>query len=95
MSEFKAERYACLECPACYKCEKPDMAATAGGYEKKMVDGKELVCCRPAPIWGKKRTMKQFAFYCLATANGHMIAGMADYTGRVPQWCPRRESKHD
>ena len=87
MAEFARERHACLACPAFYKCEKEGMA----GYESKVIDGKNMVCCRPAPLWGKKRTMKQYAFYCLATANGKLIANQADYTGNVPKWCPRLE----
>lgn len=94
MADFTRERYACQSCPAFYKCDKPDQAATAGGYETKVIDGRNMICCRPAPLCGKKRTMKQFAFYCLATSNGKMIAGMADYTGSVPKWCPRLEVQH-
>jgi hypothetical protein len=88
---MKRQRFACLSCPAFYKCEKPDMAATAGGYETKQIDGETVICCRPASAWGRKRTMRQYAYYCLATSNGHMIAGMADFTGNVPKWCPRLE----
>ena len=89
MAEFTRERYGYLYCPAFYKCEKPDMAATAGGYEDKIIDGKKVICCRPASAWGRQRTMKQYSYYCLATEKGRMIAGMADYTGKVPKWCPR------
>lgn len=92
MAEFTRERYACMECPAFYKCEKPDLAATAGGYETKVIDGKNMPCCRPATAWGRHRKMKQYAFYCLATSKGKMIAGLADYTGKVPMWCPRLET---
>ena len=95
MSEFKAERYACLECPAFYKCEKGNVSATAGGAENIYIDGKKLICCIPRQAAGAFKAMKQYAFYCLATPRGKMIAGMADYTGKVPQWCPRRESKND
>ena len=34
------------------------------------------------------RAMRQYAYYCLATPKGKMIAGQADYTGMVPKWCP-------
>ena len=96
MAEFTRERHACMQCPAFYKCDKEGMAATAGGYETKVIDGRNMICCRPAPLWGKKRTMKQYAFYCLATANGKLIAHVHDYTGKVPLWCPRLEvQKHD
>lgn len=94
--EFKREPFACKTCPAFYKCDKDGMAATAGGYETKIIDGKNRICCRPAPLWGKKRTMKRFAFYCLATPSGKLIAHVHDYTGKVPLWCPRLEvQKHD
>ena len=89
--KFTREPFACKTCPAFYKCDKDGLAATAGGYETKMIDDKNMVCCRPAPLWGKKRTMKRFAFYCLATPNGKLIAHVHDYTGKVPLWCPRLE----
>lgn len=91
--EFKREQYICKSCPAFYKCERPDIVATAGGYEDKIIDGKKVICCRPDQRWGKGKPMKQYAFYCLATPKGRMIAGLADWTGRTPTWCPRLEAK--
>ena len=86
---FVRERYACMSCPAFYKCERPDIVATAGGYEDKIIDGKKVVCCRPGQRWGKGKPMQQYAFYCTATGRAKKIAGKADYTGNVPVWCPR------
>ena len=94
-AEFKREQYICKSCPAFYKCEKGNISSTAGGWEKKTVDSKELICCIPREAAGAFKAMKQYAFYCLATPKGHMIAGMADYTGKVPQWCPRLEVQKD
>lgn len=87
----KIEPFACKTCPAFYECEKEGIAATAGGYETKVIDGENMICCRPAPVWGRRQPMQQYAFYCLATDRGKKIAGKADYTGRVPKWCPRME----
>lgn len=94
-ANFKRERYACQSCPAFFKVEREGLAATAGGYETKEIGGRTMICCRPAPAWGRTRRMKQFAFYCLATTMGKMIAGVADYTGNVPPWCPRLEENKD
>lgn len=85
---MKRERFACNKCPAFYECEKQNMAVTAGGYETRFIDGRNVILCRPAPAWGRKKTMDQFAFYCMATTKGKKIANKADYTGNVPKWCP-------
>ena len=93
---FTRERYGCMNCPAFYKVEKGNISATAGGWQKKIIDGREMLCCRPQEAAGAFRAMKQYSYYCLATVKGRMIAGMADYTGKVPKWCPRLEgNKHD
>ena len=90
----RKERFACQKCPAFYECEKGNINATAGGWEKKVIDGREMICCRPQEAAGAFRAMRQYAYYCLATPKGKMIAGKADYTGLVPKWCPL-EGKHD
>jgi hypothetical protein len=89
----REDRYACQSCPAFYKCEKGNISATAGGWEEKQIDGKKMTCCRPQEAAGAFRAMKQYAFYCLATPKGKMIAGLADWTGRTPTWCPRTEGQ--
>ena len=35
----KMETFACKTCPAFYECDKEGIAATAGGYETKVIDG--------------------------------------------------------
>ena len=42
MAEFTRERHACMSCPAFYKCEKGNISSTAGGWEKRMIDDKEV-----------------------------------------------------
>ena len=91
MAEFTRERYACKECPAFYKCDRENIGATAGGWEEKTIDGRKVICCRPAPARGKGVPMKRYAFYCLATKRGKLIAHVHDYIGKVPLWCPRLE----
>lgn len=95
MSELKRERNACLSCSACFKPLEDGLSATGGGYETRIIDGRNVICCRPAPAWGRKRTMDRYDFYCLATPNGKKIAKGADYTGLTPKWCPRLEVQHD
>ena len=92
---MKRERFACTTCPAFFRCSKPDLSATADGWEKISLDGKEMIFCRPGRTLVGKRVMKQYSFYCLATRHGKMIAGMADYTGNVPLWCPRLEGSNE
>lgn len=88
---FAGERYACMECPGFYRCSQPDMRAAAGGWEtKKTAEGGALIVCRPGKA-GREKPMKQYAFYCLGTPRGRILAGFADWTGACPKWCPRRE----
>lgn len=79
----------CLKCPACFKPLKDGLAATAGGYEERMIGGEMMICCRPAESWARKRVMDKYDYYCLATEKGKKIAKGADYTGLTPKWCPR------
>jgi hypothetical protein len=90
---MKRERFACNKCPAFYECGKGNISATAGGWEKKNIDGQELICCIPREAAGAFKAMKQYGFYCLATPRGKLIANKADYTGNVPLWCPRLEAE--
>lgn len=93
MAEFTRERHTCMQCPAFYKCEQGNISATAGGWEKNIIDGKEIICCIPRQAAGAFKAMKQYAFHCLATPRGKLIANQADYTGNVPKWCPRLEDQ--
>lgn len=90
---MKRERFACNYCPAFYECCKPHMKPTAGGWETAVINGKDMVICRPAENHRGGREMQQYAFYCLATKTGKKIANKADYTGNVPVWCPRLEGE--
>jgi len=78
----------CLKCPAFYKCDRENMATTAGGWEDKQIDGNTVVCCRPAESQNAKRKMTQYGLYCLATPTGKKIGHLASWTGRTPVWCP-------
>lgn len=88
---MERERFACVSCPAFFECSEDGLNATAGGWEKKVIDGKEIPCCIPAHFVGGRSEMQKYSFYCLATSRGKKIAGKADYTGNVPRWCPRLE----
>lgn len=82
------ERFACTKCKAFYECCKPHMKATAGGWKVEDIDGKKVLLCIPGQNRHGGSEMRQYAYYCLATPKGKMIAGKADYTGLVPKWCP-------
>ena len=87
---MKRKRNMCLECPACFKPLKDGLAATAGGYEERMIGDQMMVCCRPGTAGeSRKRVMDKYDYYCLATEKGKKIAKGADYTGLTPKWCPR------
>lgn len=47
-----------------------------------------MLLCIPDQNKHGGQEMRQYAYYCLATPKGRMIAGKADYTGKVPLWCP-------
>jgi hypothetical protein len=64
------------------------MKATAGGWKPERIDGKNVLLCIPDQNKHGGQEMRQYAYYCLATPKGRMIAGKADYTGKVPLWCP-------
>jgi hypothetical protein len=49
---------------------------------------KNVLLCIPDQNKHGGQEMRQYAYYCLATPKGRMIAGKADYTGKVPLWCP-------
>lgn len=78
----------CLKCPAFYEVKDDNMVATAGGWEHLNIDGKQVLCCRPAPKFGAKRLMDQFCYYCRAMQMGKKIGHKASWTGRTPKWCP-------
>ena len=84
----RRERFACQKCPAFYECCTPHMKATAGGWKSERIDGKNVLLCIPGQNRHGGQEMRQYAYYCLATPKGKMIAGKADYTGLVPKWCP-------
>lgn len=93
---MKRERNMCLGCKACFKPLEDGLAATAGGYEKQEVDGREMILCRPGSAGaGRKRVMDRYDYYCLATVKGRKIAKGADYTGLTPKWCPRLEGAEE
>ena len=50
----RKERFACQKCPAFYECEKGNINATAGGWEKKVIDGREMICCRSFGLPGSR-----------------------------------------
>lgn len=78
----------CKGCPAFYEVTKENVRSTAGGWEKKKIDGKEVVCCRPAVNLGPKKAMDRFCYYCLATPMSKKIGNKASWTGSTPKWCP-------
>lgn len=82
------ERFACTKCKAFYESCKPHMRATAGGWKVEDIDGEKVLLCIPGQNRNGGSEMRQYAYYCLATPKGKMIAGKADYTGLVPKWCP-------
>lgn len=84
---MKKERM-CKDCPAFYEVTRENMVATAGGWEHLTIDGKQVLCCRPASGPGAKRIMQQFCFYCRAVQMGKKIGSKASWTGRTPKWCP-------
>lgn len=88
---MKRERNMCLSCPACFKPLEDGLASTGGGWETRIIDGREMIVCRPGKVRGQKRTMDRYDFYCLARATGKKISRGADYTGLTPKWCPRLE----
>ena len=83
----------CKDCPAFYEVTKDNMVATAGGWVDVTIDGKKVLCCRPAPKLGAKRTMQRFSFYCRAMQMGKKIGHKASWTGRTPPWCPLGREK--
>ena len=34
------------------------------------------------------KRLHPYSFYCMATPGVKKIAGLADFTGRTPKWCP-------
>lgn len=80
--------FRCMECPAFYEVKREGLAATGGGWEMKAIEGREVLCCRPAVRVGGKRTMDQYCYYCLAKPTGKKIGSKASWTGRTPGWCP-------
>lgn len=82
------DRFHCRQCPAFFEVEEEGLAAAAGGWEEKMIDGQEVLCCRPAKRISVKRTMDRFCYYCLAKPSGKKIGHKASWTGRTPTWCP-------
>lgn len=37
---------------------------------------------------GREKLLEQHNLYCLKTPGVRKIAGVADFTGRTPKWCP-------
>lgn len=64
------------------------MIPTGGGWSNKMIDSKDVICCRPGKTIQQKKPMQQFCYYCLATVKGKKIGHKASWTGRTPTWCP-------
>ena len=91
---MKKERM-CKNCPAFYECTDDNVSATAGGYTHLNIDGKQVLCCRPARVFGAKRVMQRFSFYCLATSLAKKIGSKASWTGRTPIWCPLGRERKD
>lgn len=85
----------CLKCPAFYEVTTENMVATAGGWEHLTIDGKPVLCCRPAQKLGAKRTMDQFCYYCRAMTMGKKIGSKASWTSRTPKWCPLGRERKD
>lgn len=83
----------CKDCPAFYEVTKDNMVATAGGWVHLNIDGKQVLCCRPALKLGSKRIMQRFCFYCRAMQMGKKIGSKASWTGRTPIWCPLGREK--
>lgn len=82
------EMFRCKKCPAFFEVKEDGLAAAAGGWVKKLIAGREILCCRPAPRLDAKRTMARFCYYCLAKPTGKKIGHKASWTGRTPTWCP-------
>ena len=89
---MKMERK-CKDCPAFYEVKMDNMVATAGGWVHLNIDGKQVLCCRPAPRLRAKRTMNRFCYYCRAMQMGKKIGNKASWTGRTPKWCPLGREK--
>lgn len=86
-----SEMYHCKDCPAFYEVKKDGLNTTGGGWEHKQIEGRRVLCCRPAE-GGGKRKMERFCFYCLAKVPvGKKIGHKASWTGRTPTWCPVKE----
>lgn len=75
-------------CPAFYEVKEAGLVPTGGGWRTQQIGGKEVVCCRPGTLPGKKKTMDQFCYYCTATPMGKKIGSKAGWTGSTPKWCP-------
>ncbi len=90
----KLDRFACRDCPAFYEVKADNIVGSAGGWERKLIDGESVLCCRPAPVLGAKRRLQRFCYYCTARVpRGRMIGHKASWTGGVPVWCPRRRKE--
>ena len=79
---------ACRECPAFFEVKEEGLAPTGGGWSNKIIDGKDVICCRPGKTVQKKKHMERFCYYCLATNKSKKIGNKASWTGRTPIWCP-------
>lgn len=75
-------------CPAFYEVKEPGLVPTGRGWENKVIDGKEVICCRPGTTAQKKKPMELYCFYCTATVKGRKIGNKASFTGSTPKWCP-------
>lgn len=75
-------------CPALCEVKQENLYATGGGWEEKQIDGKQVVCCRPAEHISRKKPMDQYCFYCLATPMSKKIGSIASWPGSTPKWCP-------
>lgn len=78
----------CNKCPAFYGSRDEGLCPNGAGWEKKEIDGQQVVVCRPGSTPNRKRTMQKYCFYCLATPTGKKIGDLAGWSGRTPIWCP-------
>ncbi len=78
----------CTQCPAFFEVKEEGLIPTGRGWENKVIDGKDVILCRPGKRVQKKKFMDRFAYYCLAKVRSKKIGTKASWTGRTPIWCP-------
>ena len=75
-------------CPAFYEVKTSGVIPTGGGWENRVIDGKDMICCRPGTTVQKKKPMDLYCYYCTATPRSKKIGSKASFSGSTPKWCP-------